>query len=188
MIPLPAPLSRLLEPPAPPALAPFDAAVRGPWAWRQPDRFRSRWILFAGDAPVLALTRRGLLRARADARTSEGAWTLQPRLLADVTVTAAGASVPCARLRGSLLGNGRIECRDGSALAWRRESFWGRRYGIRTTDALPLVHVVPHWSFLRQESEVVIEDAARRRNDLPELLALGWFLVLRQHRRHAAAH
>ena len=173
---------------APPPLAPFDATARGAWAWEQPKRFSPRWNLTVDGAVVATLAVRGVFGHGAEGRSGRDHWRFRHGLPGNVTVFANGADMPCARYRPGWFAGGLIDRVGLETLSWRRENFWQTRWGIQTADRLPLIHLHPHRGVLlrKEASPVELEDAARRLPDLPMLIALGWFLVLRSHRSHAA--
>ena len=177
--------------PAPAAaapLAPFDAASRGAWSWEQPARLRPHWNLTVDDAVVGTLALRGLLRRAADVRVAAGGWSLRPRFPNDVLVLFDGAGTPCVRYRPGWLRGGRIEREGRETLFLRCENFWGTRWAIQTVERLPLVHLHHRLGpfMVRNSATLELEDAARRLEDLPVLMALAWFEMLRARRSHAA--
>ncbi len=174
--------------PAPGEPAPFDATARGEWAWVQPLRFRPAWDLVVDGAVVGRLALRGVMRHAAEMHVAGATWTFRPRFPGDVLVTAAGAAAPCARFRMGWLGGGRIEREGRDTLRLRRESFWGLRWALVTGEQLPLVHLHAKHGlvFVREGARLELEDAARRLEDLPMLLALAWFQVLHTRRSHVA--
>ena len=173
---------------APGALAPFDPGSRDEWAWRQPAALRAAWRLEAGGAPVLALTVHGLFRSRAELRSASNAWTLRVRFPGGVRVQAEGAAGPALVYRPGWFEGGRIEREGRDPLLWRRESFWHHRWGVLTGEKLPLFHLQRRLMplRLRREAGIELEDAARRLEDLPELLGLAWLLALRAKQGHGA--
>jgi hypothetical protein len=168
-------------PPAPAApaaeLAPFDPLERSEWRWTQPRRSRSRWELFAGDRRVATLeSERGWSRAMI-ARFAGETLILHASLFRNVSVERVGDPAPRVRYVPHWLRGGRIETAD-EALKFRMTGFLSGVFEIRTPEDLPLVGFRSRRSFLRQDCTISIEDAARRRRDLPLLLALGWDLAL----------
>jgi hypothetical protein len=173
-------------PAAAPDPRPFDAEFRGEWAWIQPRRMTRQWELHAGRDVVAVLTARGFLRQRVTARFESAAWEIRHHFPGGVTVHAPGAAEPAMRFRPGWFWGGRIERTGGPALQWRRDSFWPRRWAIRTAEQLPLVRLTARSGFLRAAAGVELEDAARRLPDLGPLLALAWVLVLSSRRSHAS--
>lgn len=174
--------------PAAAELAPFDPAARGTWAWTQPARLRPAWILAANGTPVATLELRGAFQFSAHARVAGGAWTFVPKFRGDVLALAGDAAAPAVRYRPGWFAGGRLEREGRETLLWRRENMWRLNWGVFTADKLPLIHLQPrHAAFrIRRECGVELEDAARRLDDLPLLLALGWFLALRMPHSHGA--
>jgi len=170
------------------ALQPFDAGFRGTWGWRQPTWYRSHWELRAGEALVGTLDGSGLLGTRVVFRTRDATWWLRSSWLLQVSAFAEGGSEPVARFRSGWFGNGRITLADETTLLWKAENAWLHRFGVQTTDGLPLLHFRTRRRFLRYECDVQFEDAARRAASLPLLLGLGWLLLLHTLRNSHVAH
>ena len=163
-------------------LQPFDPAFRGEWAWEQPRRLSSRWRLTCDGAPVAALAVRALMFKHSRARFADGTWEVRHRFPFELVVGRAGETAAWGRYRPGWLVRGTVLRADGAPLLWRPDEFWMRRWSFATSEQLPLVHFRPRRTFLRHEAIVELEDAARRMPDLPQLLVLGWVLLLRRYR------
>ena len=168
-----------------PELQPFDARFRGDWQWIQPARFRPRWELRCGDAPVATLGAGGSLFGPGVATFAHEAWEFRMRFPGGIAVKRAGEAEPWGLYRPGWLSGGRFERAGESALLWRRQDFWMRRWAFLSEEQQPLVRFVVRPSFLRSNASLEFEDAARTLPDLPVLLALGWILVLHSRRGHS---
>jgi hypothetical protein len=168
------------------ALGAFDAGFRGSWAWEQPVRFRHRWRLTCDGAAVATLATHGLFLSPTTARFADATWEVRLRFPAAAVVTRAGEAEPWGHYRSTWPSGGRVTRERQPELLWRREGFWGLVWSFTTADHIPLVRFRSRHTFLRYGATVELADAARRLDDLPALLALGWTLLLRRHRSHAA--
>lgn len=179
---------------ASPELQAFDAGVRGEWRWTQPKALRSRWELRADGACIATLEGSGVFGRRVQVTLADGAFVLESpaleafRLRPQVRARRADPAEDLARAQMGWFGHATITLPRGETLLWRRESFWIPRFALMTPDQLPLVHLRPRVRWMRLEGEIALEDAVRRRTDLPVLLALGWYLMLRHVRHQASGH
>ena len=171
-----------------PTLQPFDARLRTEWAWTQPARFRPRWELRCGEALVATLGTRGFLLRPSVATFADGSWEFRHRFPGGINVQRAGETEPRGGFRPGAFSGGRVLRTGQDPLLWRRQDFWMRRWALLTEEQMPLMRFVLRPRFLRSNASLEIEDAARRLEDLPMLLALGWILVLLSHRGHGGYH
>jgi hypothetical protein len=160
------------------ALATFDAGERGEWWWRQPRRWRPEWRLEAGGRLVATFSR-GAVFARTTHVQFEGeSFEVVRGLTGRRELRREGGVEALARYVPGWLVGGRIELAGGDALVLKPSGFWMTAHEIRTPDGLGLLRFESREGFLRREVRLRIEDAARRRPDLAQLLALGGALVL----------
>lgn len=170
----------------------FAAAAGHEWVWSRPRVFRRRWVLRAGEEPIAELESRPAwgftMTGEADGRR----WRLRHRgflrgLVEVEREVADGEWSPVARFEPGWFGAGRLPRTSGD-LAWRRADFMGRRWEFRDATGRALVAFVRLPGLFRAGCRVQIADEARTRDDLPELVMLGWFLVVLMARQaHAAA-
>jgi hypothetical protein len=68
-------------------------------------------------------------------------------------------------------------------LFWRRH--WGTHRTLEDVEGHELLRLRRQFSFFRYQAEVTVAEAARRRDDLLELLAVTFFAWLSEPRGHA---
>jgi len=171
-----------------PGLQAFDAGFRGDWEWVQPARFRRRWELLCGGTAVARLVAPGILHGRNVARFADSAWRYRMRLGGGLEVTREGEPAPWGRYCPGWFTGGSVQRAHDAPLLWRRQDFWMMRWALLTSEHLPLLRFEVRPAFLRLGARVTIEDAARRMDDLPALVALGWLAVVMAHRGHSHYH
>jgi hypothetical protein len=158
-------------------LAPFDADERGEWWWRQPRWSKRAWKLDAGGRVVGALDGESFFSSTSRVRFAALAFEMHRGFTGNGELRAPGGPERLARFHASWRGGGRIDAPAGDRLELVPTGFWQRSYELRTEDALVLVRLESHDSLTRHEVRLELEDAARRRDDLPALLALASAVV-----------
>jgi hypothetical protein len=116
-------------------------------------------------------------------RRADGAWTFKRVGFwrTHVTICAGGSEQP---IRG--LPQQHLECRrhagvpDGRFLR-ANTNFWMTRYEFKTDSETPMVRFSRIGGALHLSSMVEIEPAAARLDELPWLVALGWYLAIKMH-------
>lgn len=154
-------------------LAPFDPLARVEWWWRQPRRFHSGWRLEAGEAAVAELSGEGLLSTKSVARLAGRTVEIHRGWTGNIEVRAPGERAPLVRSEMRWTGAHRVTGANGDALVLEPVGFWRQSHELRDADGLVLVRLESHDGFARHEIRVELEDAARRRGDLPLLLVLA---------------
>jgi len=168
-----------------PALSPFVAAsLRGELVWTQPRVMRRVWRLESGGRTYATLVERSAFGHRSTIRFADGSWTLKRLWTGGIHITSESGGEPVMRFHRRWAGGGRIERGSLDELSWVRTGFAANRWGIRTSDQLPLVRFRIRREWFRNGANVEFEDAALRLPDLQLLVALGWFLVLHRTRGH----
>lgn len=155
------------------APAPFDPQARGEWWWRQPHRLhRDRQLEVDGRVVATMSGSRGFARTIRAAFEAQS-WVIHRRFAGGLDVRAEGLEEvgPALRfVRGFFLGGGHLETRSGERLEVKRTGFFTPGYDLRTAEGDLLLRARTKHGFLRFEAAIEIEDAARRRDDLPLLV------------------
>lgn len=165
-----------------PTLVPFDPAERIALAWVQPRRFGAQWRLVSGERTFAVLRGPGSLWKPVVLTMVDGVYDLRHQLWKGVTIAPQGGPV-FARVTAHMFGTGPVEVGGERKYTLRRVGFLASDWELRTLDDMPLVHFGLRRGFLKTGAEILIEDAARRIAQLPQLLALTWFAMLNTRRR-----
>jgi len=158
-------------------LARFDALERGEWWWRQPRWSKRAWTLEAGGRAVAELARESIFSRTSRIRFDGLDLEVHPSFTGNAELRAPGGDAPLARFRSRWTGDGWIEAPAGDRLELAGKGLWRRTHELRTEDQLVLARFERHHRFARLEMRVEFEDAARRRSDLRELIALSSALL-----------
>lgn len=158
-------------------LAPFDSRERGEWWWRQPRWSKRAWTLEAGGRTVAVLEGETLFSSTSRVRFADAAFEVRRSWTGNGELRPAGGGEPVARFVTRWTGDGRILSEGEAPLELVARGFWHRTIELRTTDELPIVRFESHNGLARHELQVVLEDTARRRKDLPALLTLATTIV-----------
>jgi len=165
-------------------LAPFDPEVRAELWWRQPRRFRQEWRLEADGRAVAVMQGEPLFSRVSRVRFAGAAYAAKRGWTGSVELRAGDAMEPIARLAARWSASP-VEAPAGDTLRLVRVGFWGRVHELRTADDHVLVRLESHEGLTRHEVQVLLEDPARRRPDLPALLALAAAVVFAP-KRHSS--
>lgn len=155
------------------ALAPFDPLARVEWWWRQARRFHSGWRLEAGGVAVAELSGEGLLSTKSTARLAGRELEIHRAWTGGIEVRETGSREALVRSEARWTGAHRVSGANGDALALEPVGFWRQSHELRDPDGHVLVRLESHDGLARHEIRVELEDAARRRADLPLLLVLA---------------
>ena len=105
-----------------------------------------------------------------------------------ITVRENGAAgEPAVFGRTGFLGAGELALPDGRSYRWKMASFWGSRWAFLDDSDRPLVSFTSRNRFLRAGCDVEIGPGALARPELPVLVLLGWYLLLRMRENSGAA-
>ena len=166
------------------AIAPFDAAARADFWWRQPKRFRRAWVLEADGQAVAAMKGEPVFSQTSHVRFSDAAYEMRRGWTGNTEVRAEGATEPLLRLRSGLW-TSRVLTPSGDTLKLVPIGFWQRAHELRTEEGHVLVRFESREGFTRHEAQVLIEDSARGRDDLRPLLGLMSAIVFAP-KRHSS--
>lgn len=157
-------------------LAPFDATAGGEWWWRQPKWTKRAWVLEVDGRATAELAGESMFSSLSRVRWAHAAFEVHRGWTGNAELRDAAGEAR-ARYRSRWTGDGHIEASNGDTLELVATGFWKRRYVLRTADELPLATFELQEGFARQEAHLVLEEGARRRPDLAEVLALASALV-----------
>lgn len=159
-------------------------------SWQQPRAMRAEYELRAGDELLAALRKSGTFGTSMDAEIGTARFTLKTEgfVRSRITVREAGATgEPAVFGRTGFLGGGQLALPDGRSYRWKMTSFWGSRWAFLDDSDRPLVSFKSRNRFLRAGCDVEIAPGALARPELPVLVLLGWYLLLRIREDSAAA-
>lgn len=165
-------------------LARFDPGVREDWWWRQPKWSRREWRLEVGTRLAALMKGEGVFSRTSRVRFAGAEFELRRTWRGHIQVRTGGAAEPVTRLVSSWRGGGHVVTPAGDRLHMVPIGFWRRAFELRTEDDLMLVRFESHEGIARHEVQVLLEDPARRRDDLRLLLALAAAVVF-EPRRHS---
>jgi hypothetical protein len=152
--------------------APFAADDRGEWWWRQPRWSKREWTFDQGGRVAAVLEGESLFSSTSHVRVAGAAWEVHRGWTGNSELRLAGTKEPLARFVSRWNGNGRVETAAGERLELVPHGFFRKSWELRDADEHVLVRFESHDGLTRHELQVQAEDPARRRADLPELLAL----------------
>jgi hypothetical protein len=159
-------------------------------SWQQPRAMKAEYELRAGDELLATLSKSGAFGTPMDAEIGASRFTLKTEgfLRSRITVREAGATgEPAAFGRNGFLGGGQLVLPDGRSYRWKRTSFWGGRWAFLDDSDRSLVSFTSRNRFLRAGCDVEIAPGVLARPELPVLVVLGWYLLLRVQEDSAAA-
>jgi hypothetical protein len=166
------------------ALAPFDAAARAEFWWRQPKRFRRAWVLEADGRAVAAMKGEPVFSQTSRVRFSDAAYVMRRGWTGNAEVRAEDAAEPLVRLRAGFW-TSRVLTSSDETLKFVPIGLFQRAHELRTEEGHVLVRFESHEGFARHEVQVLIEDSARGRDDLRPLLGLVAAIVFAP-KRHSS--
>jgi len=159
-------------------------------SWQQPRALRAEYELRAGDELLGILRRSGAFGMPMDGEIGASRFTLKSGgfFRSRITVREAGATgEPAVFGRTGFLGAGELALPDGRSYRWKMTSFWGGRWAFVDDSDRPLVSFTSRNRFFRAGCEVEIGPGALARPELPVLVLLGWYLLLRMRENAASA-
>jgi hypothetical protein len=159
-------------------------------SWQQPRAMKAEYELRAGDELLATLWKSGAFGMAMEAEIGTARFTLKAEgfLRSRITVQGAGvAGGPVVFFRTGFLGGGQLALPDGWSHRWKMTSFWGSRWAFVDDSDRPLVSFASRHGFLRAGCDVEIAPGALARPELPVLVVMGWYLLLRMREDSAAA-
>jgi hypothetical protein len=151
---------------------------------------KAEYELRAGDELLATLRKSGAFGTKMDAEIGTARFTLKMEgfLRSRITVREAGATgEPAVFLRNGLFGRGELALSDGRSYRWKTTSFWGGHWAFVDDSDRSLVSFTSRNRFLRAGCEVEIAPGAFARPELPVLILLGWYLLLRRREDSSSA-
>jgi hypothetical protein len=152
-------------------------------SWQQPRALKAEYELRAGDELLAILRKSGSFGKSMEAEIGTARFTLKTEgfFRGRITVREAGATgEPAVFSRAGFLGLGQIALPDGRSYGWKMRSFWGGRWAFADDSDRSLVSFTSRNRFFRAGCEVEIAPGALARPELPVLILLGWYLLLRR--------
>ena len=162
-------------------LVPLGNAVHGQLSWEQPRALRREWRLVSERGEHLLLHGHRITRRKLQAETPGATWRLERSWLGEVTLAdPEGRELACVPRGWGW--RRRLELPSGPTLFWRRH--WGWNRTLEDVEGHELLRLRRRFAFFRFQADVTVADAARRRDDLLELLAVTFFAWLSEPRGH----
>ena len=160
----------------------------GSATWAKAPRLPRTWNLTAKGAVLASLTWPKVLGTLGVADAGREVWEFRRTgvFRRRVTVRRPGSDRELAALAPRWNGTGRLEFPAGRQFEWRREGFFRPVWSFHAADGSHLVRFRRSGAF-RPRAEVTIESSARRYEELPLLVTLGWHLLLLDRHDSAAA-
>ena len=159
-------------------------------SWQQPQAFKCEYELRAGDELLGSIHKTRSFGAAMEAEIGGTRFTLEPTgfFRSRITVQEAGAAgEPAVFSRAGFLSKGQLTLPDGRSYGWKMTSFWGGRWAFVDDSDRPLVSFTSRNRFIRAGCDVEIAPGALALPELPMLVLLGWYLLLRIMQDSAAA-
>ena len=158
----------------------FREIAMGDLVWVQPSRMKQDFELRSGDDVVATLhwERSSLTTAK----TAFQSWTFKregfwhPR----ITVRAPGSDANVAVFEAGWTGAGLLELGQGRSLRFGPANFWRSQWQWEEAKGSPLVQFKVSGRLLKLEGQVEIASQATAESpELPLLVVLGWYLLVR---------
>jgi hypothetical protein len=157
--------------------------------WTQPHALKMEYELRARDVTAATLRFRSSFGSLATAASGDGTWTFkrigfwQTR----ATVRAAGAQADLAVFKNQTWsGGGTLELPDGRKYT-ANTNFWATQYEFRKETGEPLISYQHVAGVLHMSSRVEIPGRSKEMEEMPWLVALGWYLTVMMHMDMSAA-
>lgn len=170
-------------------MQPIRELVGRELCWTQPSAMARDYELRNGESVVATLSFRSLFGSYATARAAEGAWTFKRTGFwkPSVTVRTEGADEEIAVFRNrTWSGGGTLELRDGGALQ-ANTNFWMSHLEFKDEREESLVSFRAVRGLIHLSADVEIAAAGARRDELPWIVALGWYLIVKMREDSTAA-
>jgi hypothetical protein len=157
-------------------------------SWQQPRVFRAEYELRAGDELLATLWKPGAFGATMGAEIGASQYSLMTEgFFQDrIAVREVGAVGVAAYFQKSVL-EGQLALPDNRGYRWKVMSFWSRRWAFVDDSDRPLVSFQTRDQLFRAGCDVEIDPGALALPELPILVILGWYLLLRMRDSAAAA-
>jgi hypothetical protein len=159
-------------------------------SWQQPQALRCEYELRAGDELLATLRKTSTFGSAMDAEIGASRFTFKPEgfFRSRITVQETGAAGEPAVFQSGFCGGGRLALPDGRSYRWKMTSFWGSsRWAFVDDSDRPLVRFKSRNRLFRAGSDVEVGPGALALPELPVLILLGWYLLLRIQQDSAGA-
>ena len=156
--------------------------------WVQPSAFRMDYELRAGDEVAARLQFRSAFGSFATGESAGGCWTFKRVgfFQTRVSIRQCGEEADIATFTNNTWsGGGTLDLTGGTKLLVTT-SFWQTKLQFTTESGSPLVQFNTG-GMIHLSATVEIDPAAERREDLPLIVLLGWYLVVMMHNDSAAS-
>ncbi|MFL6237570.1 MAG: hypothetical protein ACJ76N_30910 [Thermoanaerobaculia bacterium] len=149
-------------------------------SWQQPRAFRAEYELRAGDELLATLWSGSSFGATMGAKIGASEFSLMTEgFFQDlIAVREVGAVGVAAYFRKGAV-EGQLALPDDRDCRWKVTSFWSSRWAFVDDSDRPLVSFQARSQFFRAGCDVAIDPGALVLPELPILVILGWYLLLR---------
>jgi hypothetical protein len=149
--------------------------------WMQPHALRREFELRSGEDTVAALQFRSAFGSLAAAQTDEGSWTFKRVGFwrSHVTVRESGRDTDLAEFRNDTwTAGGTLALADGRSYR-ANTNFWMTTFQFTNASDQPLVRFTKLGGMLHLSCDVQVEAAGLNLAELPWLVALGLYLIVK---------
>jgi len=149
--------------------------------WVQPHAFKREFELRSGESTIATLAFRSAFGSLATAQTDEGSWTFKRVGFwrSHVTVREAGRETDLAVFRNNTWSaGGALEFANGRVFR-ANSNFWQTAYQFTNANDEPLVRFTRVAGMFHFSCEVRVEPAGARLAELPWLISLGLYLIVK---------
>jgi hypothetical protein len=158
-------------------------------SWQQPQAFKCEYELRAGDELLGSIHKTRKFGVAMEAEIGGTRFMLETVgfTRSRIMVREAGAAGEPAVFQRGFFGGGQLLLPGGRSYRWKMTSFWGSRWAFVDDSGQPLVSLRPRKRVFRTGGEVEIAPGALTLPELPMLVLLGWYLLLRTLQDSASA-
>ena len=161
---------------------PLAELAKEPLEWKCVGITDASWDLYAGASLIGAL-RLGAMRMSGTAEIAPGRWKIfRMGLFGSVHVSAEGARTEAAKFSKKWY-RGRVKLETGQELEWGPTNFWATRWAWTGENGQPAVEF-RRKGWLGRANMALVAPEARAMGELPVLLILGQFLMIRRAQAH----
>jgi len=151
--------------------------------WTQPQALRREYELRAGDTVLATLGFRSMLGSLATLQSEDGSWTFK-RIgfwRSHVTVRALNQDIDLAVFTNNTWSSGgTLAMADGRHFR-ANSNFWMTKYQFTDDRDEPVVQFTRVGGVIHLSSTVLVTPAGAKLEELPWLVALGWYLSIKMH-------
>lgn len=152
-------------------------------SWMQPQALRREFELRAGETVIATLAFRSMFGSLATVRCDDGSWTFKRVGFwrSHVSVRAHGQDADLAVfMNNTWSAGGTLQMADGRQFR-ANSNFWMTKFQFANDRDEPVVQFTRVGGLIRLSSMVSVTPAGAKLEELPWLVALGWYLAIKMH-------